>query len=339
MKKIFTLVSIAFCAMSVNAQEVLDVASEKVQAKIAEAIANPIDNNNPNFISVPKEEKVFPENTWQDGSISGDFSVVTGGAPITLKNYIWEASTANIDLKAVSTPNSDANPNEAWQVYSNNDNMKLNVEGCSPVFTMAMKGKNGNPSLAYKEFYDYNSNNEPVLRIGEQIWTLGCGELPVKGLYYRFAAKANGTLKVGIVIHRIANVGTFVVEEATKTPLPVSALKLEGFMNNNTWTGFEDKVWHEFVLNEKYQIEAGVHNRVVFGYLTFKVEAGKSYYVFNDRQQMGLYGYEFTASGSGISNITATDDADAPVYNLAGQRVSKDTKGLLIKNGKKFINK
>ena len=335
MKKFFTLVYIAIGAMSVNAQEVLDVASEEVQAKIAAAIEKPIDNNNPNFISVPQEEKVFPENTWANG----DFSVVTGGSSITMKDYIWEASTANIDLKAVSTPNLDAKPNEAWQVYSNNDNMKLNVEGCSPAFTMAMKGKNGNPSLAYKEFYDYNSDGDAIYRVGEQLWTLGCGELPVKGLYYRFAAKANGTLKVGIVIHRIKDVGTFVVEEATKTPLPVSALKFEGFMQNNTWNGFEEKIWHEFVLNEKYQIEAGGQNRVVFGYLSFKVEAGKSYYVFNDRQQMGLYGFEFTPSGTGISNITATDDADAPVYNLAGQRVSKDTKGLLIKNGKKFINK
>lgn len=61
--------------------------------------------------------------------------------------------------------------------------------------------------------------------------------------------------------------------------------------------------------------------------------------MFSSNSQLGFFGYEFTPSGTGISNITATDDADAPVYNLAGQRVSKDTKGLLIKNGKKFINK
>lgn len=43
---------------------------------------------------------------------------------------------------------------------------------------------------------------------------------------------------------------------------------------------------------------------------------------------------------SGINNITEeTINANAPVYNLAGQRVSKDTKGILIQNGKKFINK
>ena len=36
---------------------------------------------------------------------------------------------------------------------------------------------------------------------------------------------------------------------------------------------------------------------------------------------------------------TVEESADAPVYNLAGQRVSPNTKGILIKNGKKFVNK
>ena len=43
---------------------------------------------------------------------------------------------------------------------------------------------------------------------------------------------------------------------------------------------------------------------------------------------------------TGISGIT-TDEAakDAPVYNLAGQRVGKNAKGVLIKNGKKYVVK
>ena len=42
---------------------------------------------------------------------------------------------------------------------------------------------------------------------------------------------------------------------------------------------------------------------------------------------------------SGISKITADADADAPFYNLAGQRVTANTKGILIKAGKKIVNK
>ncbi len=44
---------------------------------------------------------------------------------------------------------------------------------------------------------------------------------------------------------------------------------------------------------------------------------------------------------TGIENVVTDKnkaDKNAPVYNLNGQRVSKSTKGILIQNGKKFIN-
>ena len=46
------------------------------------------------------------------------------------------------------------------------------------------------------------------------------------------------------------------------------------------------------------------------------------------------------ADPTGINGIT-TDAANenAPIYNLAGQRVNKTAKGILIQNGKKFVNK
>lgn len=61
-------------------------------------------------------------------------------------------------------------------------------------------------------------------------------------------------------------------------------------------------------------------------------------------QDSGIYfAYvKFVTGGdvSGISSITTNSvNADAPVYNLAGQRVSKDAKGVLIQNGKKFVVK
>ena len=40
--------------------------------------------------------------------------------------------------------------------------------------------------------------------------------------------------------------------------------------------------------------------------------------------------------GTGINSVNA-DDVNAPVYNLAGQRVSKAQKGIFIQNGKKSI--
>lgn len=44
-------------------------------------------------------------------------------------------------------------------------------------------------------------------------------------------------------------------------------------------------------------------------------------------------------NATNISNIKADTNADSPLYNLAGQRVSKSYKGVVIKNGKKVLVK
>lgn len=40
-----------------------------------------------------------------------------------------------------------------------------------------------------------------------------------------------------------------------------------------------------------------------------------------------------------IKNVSNTLNSNSPIYNIAGQRVSANTKGILIQNGKKFFNK
>lgn len=42
---------------------------------------------------------------------------------------------------------------------------------------------------------------------------------------------------------------------------------------------------------------------------------------------------------SGISSVETKANENAPVYNLNGQKVSKDYKGVVVKNGKKYIQK
>jgi hypothetical protein len=42
---------------------------------------------------------------------------------------------------------------------------------------------------------------------------------------------------------------------------------------------------------------------------------------------------------SGIAGVKAAVKADGAIYNLAGQKVGKDYKGLVIMNGKKFVQK
>ena len=53
--------------------------------------------------------------------------------------------------------------------------------------------------------------------------------------------------------------------------------------------------------------------------------------------------YEFTGNSvtiiTAINTIEADKAQDGVIYNLAGQKVDKSYKGLVIKNGKKVINK
>ena len=66
-------------------------------------------------------------------------------------------------------------------------------------------------------------------------------------------------------------------------------------------------------------------------------EGSKNFFV---KEGANTNPYEFGTDPSGIINVK--EDAvknDGAIYNLAGQRVSKDYKGIVVKNGKKYIVK
>ena len=77
---------------------------------------------------------------------------------------------------------------------------------------------------------------------------------------------------------------------------------------------------------------------VARGY-SFDVEAGKTYWLFNPKSQIGIYGFYFSAGSAGIANVKAELDSNAPRYNLAGQKVAENYKGVVIQNGHKRIQK
>ena len=70
--------------------------------------------------------------------------------------------------------------------------------------------------------------------------------------------------------------------------------------------------------------------------------------MLNPPSQLGFYGFKLYVGGTlddvqdanGVAAIKAdASDANAPIYNLAGQKVGKGFKGLVIQNGKKFVVK
>lgn len=72
---------------------------------------------------------------------------------------------------------------------------------------------------------------------------------------------------------------------------------------------------------------------------SYEVSSATGTWTVRAANVMGGLGIAGKASvATAIRSIsTQTDDDNAPYYNLAGQRVSKNTKGVLIHNGKKVI--
>lgn len=117
-------------------------------------------------------------------------------------------------------------------------------------------------------------------------------------------------------------------------------------------------------LNEKYgslsyyiSDDGTTNNELqVYGGLSFKGEKFTSVDDIKVGDEVVVYGqlkmynetYEIDKNNTLISKngatginkvVTDVDSADAPVYNLSGQRVGKNAKGVLIKNGKKYVVK
>ena len=92
----------------------------------------------------------------------------------------------------------------------------------------------------------------------------------------------------------------------------------------------------KFTQNEKNEnIIAAKSNGIV----TFNVAAGGTYYVLAAGTKMGFYGFKYkVGTSTGISSVNAAAaKKNGKTYNMAGQEVSSSAKGLIIKNGKKFV--
>jgi len=65
------------------------------------------------------------------------------------------------------------------------------------------------------------------------------------------------------------------------------------------------------------------------------IKQGKGYLVLTDEGVKGFYGFEL-GNGTGINNVEMAGE-NAPIYNVAGQRMSKVHKGINIVAGKKVL--
>ncbi len=354
MKKIFTLICVALIAINVNAQrEIWDPNAEEIQTLITTTKANPTTISNDNFVSVPVSD-IFPVNTRDECQTSGDWSsVLAKGTKIQLTSWIMETGTTSVKLKVVSTPDTgDAkdSPDNGLQMAGNDGGQALKgVEGF-PTFTKYLKAKNGSGGTAYLEFYEYNSAGDQTFRVVETPWVKGCGKAPAKGFYCLFTPSKDGYITAGIWINKNLNNKTlFVIDGADYSVVPVT---IKGFRNNNTFE-FKGTVAEgeskpatciDWTLDENNMLvfpEGDTNtNQALFAYVTWQVKADGNYYLTGGNSSIGISGFFFDETDpASITSVTDTEKVDGPLYNLAGQRVDENYRGVVIKNGKKVVKK
>ena len=146
------------------------------------------------------------------------------------------------------------------------------------------------------------------------------------GCVYKFETAKAGSVTVGV---QLGGTKGFHILDADFAEVAPASYNLPAA---------KDGASQEFTQNEKGEnIIAEKSN----GTVTFSVAEGGTYYVFAAGSKMGFYGFKYvTGTSTGISDIQAPKSSkDGATFNLLGQKVASNAKGIVIKNGKKFINK
>ena len=181
--------------------------------------------------------------------------------------------------------------------------------------TFASPAKRANDADA--DFVAYTAGNSI-----SGAFTIGSGIAPT-GCYYKFDVTKDGLLEVGICLN--ANKSLYVVKASDFSVLAVSDLT----------ANLPDPTKVAQTLSDTYQVPGKT-----YGTVSFNVGSGESYYVLCTGSKLGFFGFKFSpVLPTGVTPATVKEDSNAPIYNLAGQRVTNAVKGVYIQNGKNFKGK
>ena len=314
MKKIFTLMSVAFCALTAQAQ---DVYNAIVDGKLA-----------PEFAAVAGENGGVANNAADGKSI---ITLTAGKATVTAVGGTTPANDADKGGAAQQiTPGAAVagkeNVYEVAAVGAWND-IKWDRKNQGDIDFWYIAGT-GNP---YVNLYAKQNSKDGELVEGsysaDYVYYEPDGSLgmPITGLYYKFTASAQGAFKVKVWANK-GNRKTFVVNAKT---MKAERLLASGYINGvNDADGKKklltveqvDSVHHVYIygnyeaavaagekteeelatmkeeadqLAAERQYVIGNGNQNFWGWLTFDVEAGEEYWVFQHSSQIGFGGFEF----------------------------------------------
>lgn len=348
MKKIFTLISMALVAISVNAQEETQVFS------VGNGDFNVTDKAQ--GIQVKVEDKACA-------------NVVILSSPYPDNEYEFVSYDATNQVNIYD----ETQPKAPWSLETADGNSLSVIQS---EFTSYLKGQ-GNPFITEDFQWEYDDNNNRMKLVDANttntVFTTGGDKLPVRGTYIKVTPIVDGKLKLGITVPN-GNHPFYVipVDDATTvyTPMTADKFTIKGYFRTNTWNTDENKTPFDVTMPEDLIIQnANVTyteygesvtkqvKQLFLGVVEFNVVKGKTYWIFSPKSQIGFYGFTYTYDKAAFESADPLPNPDIPtsietvknvekaiinngvIYNLAGQKADKSQKGILIQNGKKFVNK
>ena len=144
------------------------------------------------------------------------------------------------------------------------------------------------------------------------------------GCAYKFETTKAGSLTVAVQLN--ANKGFHILDADFAEVAPASY----------NLPAAKDGDSQEFTQNDKGENIVSAKSN---GTVTFSVAEGGTYYVLAAGTKMGFFGFKYTiGTSTGISSVNAAAaKKNGKTYNMAGQEVSSSAKGIVIKNGKKYV--
>ena len=310
MKKLFTLMSVAFCAMTVQAQDVYNAIVDGKLAPEFAAVAGDdggVANNAANGQSIVTmkagKATVIAVGGTTPANADGGGQQITIGAAIDADKHIYKVASVEA-WNEIKWDRKNQGDIDFWYIAgTGNPYVEMNA---------VENSKDDEWQGNYKADYVYY---EPD----------GSKGMPVTGLYYKFTATAQGAFKVKVWANK-GNRKTFVVNAKT---MKAERLLASGYINGvNDADGKKklltveqvDSVHHVYIygnydaavaagekteeelatmkaeadaLAADRQFVIGNGNQNFWGWLTFDVEAGEEYWVFQHSSQIGFGGFEF----------------------------------------------
>ena len=201
----------------------------------------------------------------------------------------------------------------------------------------------------------YNGGNDVYVKDAS-----GAIDFFKSGLELKAGDILNGTIKAKYSVYNNTPELTGVVEsdieitEGTVTPETMDVRTAAGEENICNLVRIQDvTVYYEETTNEDgsktYQNWYDSSNKYVQFYdkwkIGYELQDGETYtftgimVLYGEQPEMYVTVDPTNAGATAISNVNAEQNANAPIYNMAGQRVSNAVKGVFIQNGKKFVIK